>query len=301
MTTETRKILNEGFGMQRMSTKSENPPFFAATQHTFTISDSVALRVYSNTKPPNMKIADLQKGLILLFNGTDVVGEGTGFGVPIAKYSDETVFSGSSFLYVRRHGNVFEIRKEFFMDLVARDRFRNLKLENPRIRTLFDYISTLYQRHKRLARSILIVKGLLFKFGIKSSFTRSPRKGAVIVTYIIDRNRILVKLNFSLLERTNLGKVFVLNEQGAHFFSTYSDSEGLRLVDEEIGAWNDVTAQSAKITNEQSKIGFSLKNIEGTMLRRGRELMKGSLDWIGLDYELDPEYYQFEYEIELFG
>ncbi len=284
-----------------MSAKSENPPFFAATQHTLTISDSVSLRVYSNTKPLNMKIADLQKGLVLLCNGTDVVGEGTGFGVPIAKYSDETVFSGSSFLYVRRQGNVVEIRKEFFMDLVVRDRFRNLKLENPRIRTLFDYISMLYQRHKRLARSILIVKGLFFKFGVKYSFIRSPRKGAVIVTYIIDRNRILVKLNFSLLERTNLSKVFVLNEQGAHFFRTYSDSEGLRLVDEEIGAWDEVTAQSAKITNEQSKIGFSLKNIEGTMLRRGRELMKGSLDWIGLDYELDPEYYQFEYEIELFG
>jgi hypothetical protein len=35
------------------------------------------------------------------------------------------------------------------------------------------------------------------------------------------------------------------------------------------------------------------------MLHRGRELMKGSLNWIGLDYELDPEYYNFEYEIEL--
>ena len=146
--------------MMGMSAKSENPPFFAATHHTFNISDSLSLRVYSNTNPQYMKIADLQKGLILLCNGTDVIGEGTGFGVPIAKYSDETVFSGSSSLYVRRQGNVVEIRKEFLMDLGARDRFRNLKLENPRIRTLFDNISLFSQRHKRLARSILIVKGL---------------------------------------------------------------------------------------------------------------------------------------------
>jgi hypothetical protein len=110
-----------------------------------------------------------------------------------------------------------------------------------------------------------------------------------------------VKLDLSLLERTKLGKIFVLNEQGAHFFRTYLDSENLRLDDEEIGAWNDVTSQSAKITNEQDKIGFSLKNIEGTKLRRGRELIKGSLDWIGLDYELDAEYSKFEYEIEVFG
>ena len=130
---------------------------------------------------------------------------------------------------------------------------------------------------------------------------KSQHKGTVIVTYIMDRKRIQVKLNFSHLEQTNLAKVFILNEQGAHFFRTYSDSEGLRLVDEEIGAWDNVTAESAKIANEQNKIGFRLKSIEGSMLKRGREMMEGSLNWIGLDYELNPDYYHFEYEIELFG
>ena len=117
----------------------------------------------------------------------------------------------------------------------------------------------------------------------------------------MDRNRIQVKLNFSQLEQANLDKVFILNEQGAHFFRTYSDSEGLRLVDEEIGAWGNVTAESAKIADEQNNIGFRLKSIEGSMLRRGRELMEGSLNWIGLDYELDSKYCHFEYEIELLG
>jgi hypothetical protein len=126
-------------------------------------------------------------------------------------------------------------------------------------------------------------------------------KGKVIVTYTIDRNRILVKLSFSRLDRNNLQKVFVLNEQGAHFFRKYSDSEGLKLDDEEIGAWDGVTAQSAKIADKKDRIAFSLKNVEGTMLRRGREMVKGSLNWIGLDYELNPEDDQFEYEIELFA
>lgn len=283
-----------------LSVKNGNSLFFATTHHTFNVSNSLALRVYSNTNPKNMKIADLQKGLILLCNGTDVIGEGTGFGVPIAKYSDETVFSGSSLLYVRRQGNGVEIRKEFLMDLVARDRFRNVKLKNPRIRKLFDSISLLYQRHKRLAHSILIVKGLLFTFRLRSSFI-STHKGSVIVTYILYQNRIIVKLNFSQLKRTNLGKVFVLNEQGAHFFRTYSDSEGLRLVDGEIGVWDNVTAQSAKIANGQNKIGFCLKNIEGSILHRGREIMEGYLDWIGLDYEINSNHNHFEYEIELFG
>ena len=101
---------------------------------------------------------------------------------------------------------------------------------------------------------------------------------------MLDRNRILVKLNFCQLDRKNLGKVFVLNEQGAHFFSTYSDSEGLRLVDEEIGIWDDVTAQSARIINEHNKIGFCLKPYRRKRVASG----KGSdgrifrLDWFRL-------------------
>jgi hypothetical protein len=291
--------------MAKSSAENENPHFLESPAHTHFISDSMALKIHSDTKPHNEKIANLQKGLILLYKGAEVIGEGTGFGVPIAKYSDETVFSGSSSLHVRTMENTVEIRKEFIMNLVTRDTLRNLKLENPKIRTLLDFISTLYkkqyQSHVRFARSILLARSLFFKFGVKSTFIRSNHKGAVVVKYIIDRNRILVKLDLSLLDRTNLGKIFVLNEQGAHFFRTYSDSESLKLDDEEIGAWNDVTSQSAKITNEQDKIGFSLKNIKGTKLRRGRELIKGSLDWIGLDYELGAEYSQFEYEIEVFG
>ena len=64
----------------------------------------------------------------------EVVGEGTGFGVPIVKYFDETIFSGSSFLQVHKHENNVIIRKEFLMDIIARDKFRNLKLENTKVR-----------------------------------------------------------------------------------------------------------------------------------------------------------------------
>ena len=290
--------------MENIRSESGNPSF-VQFPHTHLISDTVALRVHSDTEPKNMKTAQLQKGLILLYKGTEVIGEGIGFGVPIVKYSDETVFSGSSSLRVRTLENFVEIRKEFIMDLVTRNTLRNFKLENTKIRTLLDGISALYkkqyQSHVNFARYILLMRSLLFKFGVKSTFLRSTSKGVVVVTYIIDRNRILVKLDLSLLDRNNLGKIFVLNEQGAHFFRTYSDSESLKLDDEAIGAWNEVTSQSAKITNSQDKIGFSLKNVEGTKLRRGRELIKGSLDWIGLDYELGAEYSQFEYEIEVFG
>jgi hypothetical protein len=295
------KNIEQGFLVLGTATKNEHPDFSNTKQHTYAISDSVALRIYSDTKPQNMKTSNLQKGVILLYNGAEVIGEGTGFGVPIAKYSGETVFSGSSFLQVHRQENSVVIHKDFSMDLVTRDKFRNLKLENMQIRTIIDYVSLLYQKHKRLAQFILLAKEFLFKVGVTSVFIRTVPKGRVFVTYTVDRNRIHVKLSFSQLDRNNLQNVFVLNEQGAHFFRKYSDSEGLKLKDEEIGAWNDVRAQSAKITCTQGKIGFNLKTVEGTILRRGRELMKGSLDWTGLDYELNPKHDSFEYEIEILG
>jgi hypothetical protein len=301
MITETLRASKDSFLIAKTPAESENPLLIGPTTHTHSISDSVALKINSNTQPLNMKIANLQKGAILLYNGAEVVGEGIGFGVPIGKYADETIFSGSSFLQVHKKENLIIIRKEFLMDLIARDKFRNLKLENMKLRWIIDSISLLYQKHKRLAQIILLTKKLLFKFGVESTFVRTVPKGKVVVTYTLNRNRILVKINLSQLDRTDLQKVFVLNEQSAQFFRKYSDSEGIELVDDEIGAWNNVTAQWARIFDEQNKIGFNLKNIEGTVLRRGRELMQGSLDWIGLDYELDPEHDPFEYEIQIIG
>jgi hypothetical protein len=287
--------------LSESSASSSNQGFWTAPEGTFTITDSVALRVYSNAKPRNMKIANLQKGMILVLNGVEVVGEGTGFGVPILKYRDETVFSGSSILYVLRNGSQMSIRKEFIMNLVARDRFRNLNLENRKIRSLIDQMCILYQKHKHLAQSILLGKRLLFKFGVNSSFIQSPPKGRVVVTYTINQNRLTVKSGFNLLNRNNLEKVFVMNEQGAQFFRIYFDSDGLRLADEEVGVWDHVTAQSAKISDYMDRIGFTLRTVDESNLRRGREFMAASLDWIGLDYELSPEKDLFEYEIEILG
>ena len=275
--------------------------FIPVSNYFFSLSESLALKIYSDSTPKNMKIADLQKGLILLCNGIDVVGEGTGFGVPIAKYHDETFFSGSSLLHFRNKGGVLEIRKEFFMNMVARDSLRNLNLENPRIRAVFDYVSELYQSHDYLAQSILLFKALLFRMGIQSSFKLGPDRGRIVANYQIGKKHILVKLDFGHLERVNLSKVFVLNEQGADFFSTYTDSEGLKLIDNDIGAWKHVTANSARISDSENKIGFGLKNMKGSILRRGRERMEKSLNWIGLDYEVNPKSHLFEYEIELFG
>jgi len=271
------------------------------TKHTFFLSNSVALRVNLKTEPRNAKTAELQKGLVLVCNGIEVAGEGTGFGVPVLRYADETYFSGTSTIQVQKQENLVQIRKEFDIDMVERAKFRNLSLANGRLRKLIDSISTLYQKHRRLAHSILLVKRLLLEFGVKESFTKTQSKGKIAVTYTIFPSRLLIRVEYGLINRINLERIFVLNEQSALFFRTYSDSGGSRLMDEEIGEWQPVTADSAKIADYHDRVAFGLKAIKGSVLRMGRELLANSLDWIGLDYELSPESDSFEYEIELSG
>jgi hypothetical protein len=193
-----------------------NPVSARISEHTASVSDSVALRIYSNTKPFNLKIADLQKGLVFVYNGAEVIGEGTGFGVPILKYSDETYFSSSSALYAWRQDNLTMIRKDFLMDVISRDVFRNVKLKNRKARTVIDYLSDVYQKREHLR--FLTVKDLLSRLGVHASFVKVPSRGKVTTTYTIYDNSILVETDFSLTSKTDLWKIFVLNEQSSLFF-----------------------------------------------------------------------------------
>ncbi len=276
----------------------EDCRFFAASSYTHAFSGSAALRVYADTRPYNLKISQLQKGLVLLYKGREVVGEGAGFGAPILKYMDETVFSGTSNLQVYESGSQVIIQKDYDMNLVLRDKLRNLTLESVALRRKIDYAAQLYQKNKKVARSVGHLKMVLSKLGVKSRFVPTTSRGEVATTYTIKGNKIGVKMVFSQINQSNLQKLIVMNEQGAHFFEKYSDSEKRVLNDEEIGVWNEVTAKAASICDCQNRLCFRLKTVKNSLIRRGREVANGSLDWIGLDYEFNPQN-TFEYEIEI--
>jgi hypothetical protein len=267
--------------------------------HTVAVSDSVSLRVYSGTEPHNLKIADLQKGLILVINGTEAAGEGTGFGLPVLVYSDETYFSASSKLHVSQHGSCCTIIKEFTMNRVARNSFRNVTLENRAARSLIEHLSNMYQKHPRFR--LLTLKHLTGKISIGKTFPTTPSKGNVTVTYTVDKPRITVKADFHKLARKGLRKVFMLNEQSSKIFRNYVDSRGTKLADNEIGAWDVIGGEWARLETSKGLFGFRLWRVENSVLRGGREFLEGSLDWAGLDYEVSPENSVFEYVIDVIG
>jgi hypothetical protein len=270
--------------------------------YTHNLSDSTALKVYLDSNPHNLKTAPLQKGLILLFKGVEVIGEGMGFGAPIIRYGDETYFSGKASLWVSKGGrsqSQIIIRKEYYMNLIHRDQFCNLSLENLAFRRKIARLDLLYQKNKPIATLTCKLKPLLFSFGVQSNFVESTPRGKVTATYKIDNTKVKVNLEFEELYQKNLQQIFILNEQAAHFFKKYKDSKGLELFDDSIGVWDPVTASVASVAHVQDQLGFAIKAVEGATLRRGREVSRGALDWTGLDFEISDKIDKFEYEIEV--
>ncbi len=279
---------------KRFGESQTRPPY------TYIFSESTAVRVYADSKPHNLKTAPLQKGLILLFRRREIVGEGVGFGVPVIKYKDQTYYSADSMLQTSRNSNQeVIIRKEYRLNAVRRSKIDST--QNPAIQNRIEDLNRIYQNNKQIAAFMLKLKPFLYPFVVNSKFVSAPPRGRVVATYKIKPNHINIDLDFSGVEPKNLQQIVVLNEQGAHFFRNYTDSDGLSLCDGGIGIWTLVYADYATISSHQNGLSFTLKKAQDAVLRRGREVAAGYLDWAGLDYELPPNTSEFSYDITLSG
>jgi hypothetical protein len=136
---------------------------------------------------------------------------------------------------------------------------------------------------------------------IGKAFLKAPSKGKVTVTYVVDKSHIMVKADFKKLEKSGLQKIFMLNEQGTEVFRRYTDSLGTELRDDKIGAWDVTGSEWACLQSLRGEIGFRLWKVKNGVLRGGREFLEGSLDWVGLDYEISRKSDVFEYVIDVLG
>jgi hypothetical protein len=136
---------------------------------------------------------------------------------------------------------------------------------------------------------------------IGKEFMEAAPRGKITVTYTLEKQRVTVKAFFQKLEKRGLEKTFMLNEQGTGFFRKYNDSVGTKLMDGKIGAWDLVGGEWACMKTLKGEIGFRLWNVNDAVLRRGREFLEGSLDWVGLDYEISRKNDAFMYVIDVLG
>jgi hypothetical protein len=242
----------------------------------------------------------LQKGLILACGGRDLDEEGVGFGVPLLKKGWNTIFPGSVELSSRQEGEAWVISAVFTLNLTEKIRQGNHELiENGALYGLKNGLAAAI-RNLPAARKLLtsISDQARRTFNWETTYALAEISETIKVEYRIDGEggKVTVLVDAGDLSQ-DVDEVVVMNELGARAFDVYKDSSGLRLNGDEIECWDEIKADQAWFSNSDYKISFSLCQIGGARLFRGRELIGSRLAWAGFGYSFPASKKTILYEI----
>jgi hypothetical protein len=280
--------------MEGRDDKKHVPPI------TLNMGNRISFRLYEDTRPHCLDTAPLQKGLVLIFDGKELIGEGVGFGVPVVKYRDKTYFSSLAKSSLREEKNRSVLIKSFNLDTISRKRLGSTSYVNY---DFYSFFHKLFEKaclsHKRLTPAFNMIMELRRALKVQTDFVKVAQRGKITVTYACLPEGVEVGFDFSDLEMAGCQEILVLNEQGSTFFTRYSDTFGLSLFDGSIGAWEKVRAKWASLSDANQTLCFTLANTVAAPLFRGWERTKGRFSWAGLSYSLPPTVSTFNYAIGL--
>ena len=244
----------------------------------------------------------LQKGLLLFDGPQELAEEGVGFGVPILKRGVQTIFPGEMELAWRRTGPVWEVTAVFAMDLVERlAKPDGASLRSGVLYAAKDSLAAFHRRVPPLRGPLTAASTALRRlFGWVTTYEQVELCARLTVTYTVngEQGRIGVTVDLTRLPG-DVTEVVVMNELGGHHFDRYTDAGGSDLRGVEIGTWDAVSAEKAGFVSAAHKVAFSLGQVEGARLSRGRELIGARLAWSGFGYSLPPTPRAFAYEVRI--
>ena len=67
----------------------------------------------------------------------------------------------------------------------------------------------------------------------------------------------------------------------------------------EIGCWDEITAQEASFISSSHAVAFTLNQVSGAKLYRGRELIGSRLSWSGFGYSIPAQFEHFRYQVKI--
>lgn len=264
------------------------------------LTDRLSVRVYKDCRPNCLETGALQKGLVLLLDGKELIEEGVGFGVPIVKYEDKTFFSSKADVSIQKIGSDYRITKAFTLDTVSLKKFgRATYIDDGLYSPLRKTFQRLYLKHKKLTPLFNKAMELRELANIKTEFITVKPRGTVTINYRLQPTAINIQADFSRITLGKCQEVLVLNEQSSSTFQKYTDTSGLTLLGNKIGAWDIVTAGQASLQSAKGHLSFSLQNHKGSNLFRGWERTKKRFSWAGLSYSMRPNNCTFNYSIDL--
>jgi hypothetical protein len=266
---------------------------------TLNLGEKLSFRLYRDCKPNCLETASLQKGLVLVLSGEELIEEGVGFGVPAVKYRDKTYFSSTAHISVQKQGDFYCLKKSYVLDTVSRKRFWKAIINDgfySFIRKIFEKI---YLRNKNLSPVNNKIMELRNSMKIKTEFQKVTPRGIITTEYLFQPDGVKITVDFYGLELDGCLEILMLNEQGANNFPFYSDSNGSKLSSIRIGAWDLVKAKEASLTNTNKTLAFTLQNGKSARLFRGWEMTKNRFSWAGLSYSMPPGRRNFDYTVKI--
>lgn len=267
---------------------------------TVPLSNRLSVRLYNDSRPRCMETAPIQKGLVLVIGNQEVIEEGMGFGVPVAKYSDKTYFSSTANVSFQKNPSIHNLKKTFVLDTISRKKFcRNTYIDDRIYSLTRKEFEKLYLRHKRFSTLFNNIMELRSIAKIETEFQKVKPRGTITVNYQIHPEVINVKVDFSDLTLDGCEEILLMNEQGSTIFDKYYDETCSELVGSKIGGWEAVTTNKAFLKSSKKEISFCLQKKSGTKLFRGWENTKRRFSWAGLSYSMCPNNGVFDYQISL--
>ena len=271
------------------------------TSFTFKAYKDLCFRIYPDNRPRNLEIAPLQKGLVLVKNGKEVVEEGAGFGVPVIKYADATLFSGDARTYLQSEKkNCAIVAKDFYLNLISTKNLRGRPITNEIYRGFHKLFQAAYLSCKPLRHIFDLTMHIINLIGMETRFVEVPPRGKITITYRCLPNQIIVNADLTALDKSGCQEILLLNEQGASTFNVYREANqmyGLR--EGRVGAWERVRTENAHFSDLSKTISFSLHRRNGAVLYRGWERIERRFSWAGMAYSLEPNRTRFGYSITI--
>ncbi len=247
--------------------------------------------------------ARIQKGLVLLCDGQDLSEEAVGFGVPIVKCGLQSIFPSQVDIYLHGACNNTRFSARYRLDLEERiSRNGKSSIKNHLIYAGKNSLAAVIRQIPPMRKFLTSTSNLLrSQMDWQTVYEASEFTTYVVMTYSVNESngRIKVELTGGDFLASCINEIIVMNELGAHHFDRYQESNGISQEGDKIGCWDPVSADEAAFTDQAHKLSFSLPQVSGARLYRGRELVDSRLAWSGFGYSFTPGLEHFNYEITI--
>jgi hypothetical protein len=268
------------------------------------LANGIQLQIASGSRrSASYPTSVMQKGLVLLENGLDLSEEAVGFGVPILKRGLQTIFPGEVELTEQDESPLERITARYTMNLQERIAGKDhVTINNPLLYASKNSLAAAIRNIPKLRRLLMGTSSLLrSSLGLATVYISDGFYMYLTLTYTAnaETGKVVVELKGGEHISSSISEIILMNEQGAHHFDRYQDSNGINQSGNEIGCWDQVQAAEASFIDNTHQLSFSLHQVKGASLYRGREMVDDRLAWAGFGYIFPPSLQHFSYELTI--